>query len=290
MAFPRSTVVDVTKASPSSFGILSPAATVVEDSSTHWTSGFEYETLDCGTSAQISTICTGTTPVESIAPDPDAEPWESYLPFAVEVDFSCTTLGMNGSDYERRALDRLQACQQKVIEREFWTGELARKEQLSDENFPNRFLASTGATDLTPSAGVAIKPKFGLALLEDALGSCGCGVTGTVHMTRGTASSLGIAASDAVLKTPLGNSVIAGAGYDGSGPDNVLPSGTTRWMYATGPLTVRLSAPEVRATESRQFVDSSVNKATLHADRVAAVTWDTCCHYGVLVDLSLDYS
>lgn len=289
MALPRVPVTDVTVAVPAPFGILSPAATVIEDSSPHWTAGFEYESLDCGTTVRISSICTAATGVTQIAGDPD-DRWRSYHPFVIETSFECTTFG--GLDYEEYARKRLEACQQKSIEREFWTGELAKQEDAANgaDAWPNRYLASTNATDVTPTAGTPVKPKYGLALLEQALADCGCGVLGTIHTTRGTASALGLAGADATLMTTLGNRVIAGSGYTGTGPNGSAPAGTAAWMYATGPLTVRLGSVNATPDTRAQSVNTSNNSVKVYADRAAAVTWDTCCHFAVLVDLALDYS
>lgn len=298
MALPRVLVDDVTHAVPADFGILSPAATVVYDSTTHWAAGFGYETLDCNTTVRLSSLCSAASGVIAVEPgDPDLR-WRDTLPFNIETEFTASTMGTRNLDFEARAQQRMEACQQKAVEFEFWTGALARQEQdqwTADGNtdtVPTRFLASDSAVDLTPTAGTAVKVKHGLALLEQALGDCGCGVRGTIHTTRGTASALGLSASDAVLRTTLGNVVIAGSGYTGSGPDGTQPTGTAAWMYATGPVTVRLGA--ITATPGRpnrsQSVDISRNEVQVFAERPAAVTWDTCCHYAVLVDLSLDYS
>jgi hypothetical protein len=287
MAFPRVDVQDVTFAEPALYGILSPAATVVEDGDTHWESGFNYETLDCGTSTQVSSTCSPVEPVEIISGEDDTL-FRSYQPFIVESSFTSSTF--NAFEYEDMAVRRLLACQQKTLEREFWAGPLARAELANDADFPNRFLASEAAVDLTPTAGTAVRPKYAQAILEDALGTCGCGVRGVLHMTRGTASSLGMSGADGVLATGLGNYVIAGSGYDGSGPDGSLPAGDQHWIYATGPLTVRLGQISTRTADRRQSIDVTKNTVKVYADRAAAVTWDTCCHFAVLVDLSLDYS
>lgn len=294
MGLPRVPVADATTAVPSDFGILSPAATVVSEAGTHWAAGFSYESLDCGTSVHLSSICSAASGTDPIVGDPDTR-WRDYLPFSIEVSFACTTWGT--LDYEAIAQARLEAAQQKAIEHEFWTGELAKLEQAQwdldgvAETFPNRFLASTDSVDVTPTPGTAVKPRYGLALLEKALGDCGTGVRGTIHATRDVASALNLPASNAVLKTPLGNTVIAGSGYTGSGPDGTIPSGQAAWMYATGPVTVRLGdITAIPGSNRAQGTNIAINEVKVYADRPAAATIDGCCMFGVLVDLSLDYS
>lgn len=293
MAFPQSTTVDVTTAEPALYGILSPAATVIYDDSAHWQSGYTYETLDCGTEVRLSTPCSATGESVLAVEAEDGQPlWRSYIPFNIETAFQCSSLGGRLLDYEAKAYSRMEACQQKAIEREFWTGALAKAEDAANgaDPFPNRYLASTDVQDRTPGGGAAVKPKHGLALLEQALGDCGCGVRGTIHVTRGVASSLGLSGSDGSLETPLGNKVIAGSGYTGSGPDGTAPTGTVQWMYATGPVTVRLGPILSRSGSRAETLDTRTNTVLVHADRSAGVTWDSCCHYGVKVDLALDYS
>lgn len=282
-------VGDAQPAEQAPFGILSPASLVLEGAGDggRWVTGFDYEARDCSTTVTVSSTTTADT-YTVVEGDPEAC-YLTYAPFMVEVEQARSTFNRE-SDWEADTTARLLACQQKAIEREFWTGTLARA-QVAD----NRYLASTDAVDVTPTPGTAVKPAYGAALLEDALAQCGCGIRGTIHTTRGVASSLGLSAEDDTLSTTLGTRAVVGAGYTGSGPGNTAPVGSARWVYATGPLTVRLGDVENRAGSGNGVwggngLDVNTNRYSVYAERAAAVTWDSCCHFAVLVDLALDYS
>lgn len=280
-------------AEPASFGLLSPAATVVIDNDPHWTSGFDYETLDCAADVTLRDICNTGVSVSGVEPE-GSELWRNYQPFAIETGFKCSTMSRSPEEVERITTDRATACIQKALEHEFWSGALAKaaaEEYPEDRGeYPNRYLASTGAADVTPTPGTAVKTKHGLALLEGALARCGCGIKGTIHVTREVGSALAPKNENGTLQTPLGNTVIAGPGYDGTGPNGSQPTGAQVWMYATGPVTVRLSDITTVQDERSQAVNIKNNEIFYLVDAVGAVTWNSCCHYAVLVDLSLDYA
>lgn len=68
----------------------------------------------------------------------------------------------------------------------------------------------------------------------------------------------------------------------------VAPSVTPGlWIYATGPVTVRLSQIEV-LSDAAEVVDRQSNTRTNVAERVIAATFDPCVHYGVTVSLPGD--
>lgn len=289
-------VTDQPAVEPAAYGVLSPAVTVEEDNSKNWSSGIDFPTVNCATNVHLSAICSAASGVDVVEGD-DGALFRRYMPFAIETEFSCSTFGFNARDDWQIARDYMEAAQQKAVEYELWTGELSKQQealwdegQHNGELFPNRWLASSDAVDVTPTPGTPVKTKFALALLEDALGDCGAGIVGTIHTTRAVASALALKDKNGALRTSLGNLVVAGAGYPGTGPDGTNPTGTTVWMYATGPVSVRLG--DITSTPDRrnQAVDLRNNSMKVFASRPAAVTWDSCCHYAVLVDLALDYS
>lgn len=297
MSRPGNFVDAVTKPEPAAFGLLSPAVPVVIDNSAHWLNRVNFLTVNCGVHVRLNSISSAVTGVDVVTPDPDAPLFRSYFPFDIEADFTASTFGFKYLDYDQIAKDYLELAQQKAIEFELWTGELAQKQKTvwdtgnDSEAFPNQWLASTDAIDVTPAA-VAVKPKYALALLEQALADCGAGVAGVIHTTRDVASSLGVnlKVENKTLVTVLGNSVVAGTGYTGTGPDGTAAAGTAVWMYATGPVTVRLGPITATPDTRSQSVDVSKNTVHVYASRPAAVSWDSCCHYAVLVDLALDYA
>lgn len=92
--------------------------------------------------------------------------------------------------------------------------------------------------------------------------------------------------------SPLGNIVVADAGYDGSGPGGVA-AGASQWAYATGLISIRLSTPQVipgdveTAQSIAQALNREDNTLDVYAQRLALVQWDECCHIAAELDLAV---
>lgn len=277
---------------PSRYGLLSPAVTVVKDSSLHWEGGFVHELTDY---VDITNISAESNTVSSVvfATDTDVRRAKEYLPFVIQASVQASTSGTRPEELKKRAEEALEVATQKALEREFWAGTITKALiTAGDTEIENRYLAASAATDVTPTPGTAIKPLHGLALLESSLGNSGFGEVGTIHATRSgaTAIGLGLCPEKDVLLTKLGSKVVAGSGYTGTGPDGNAPTGTKTWLYATGPVSVRLGDIDVYQDKVQNAIDTSVNTIQYTANRVVSVTWSNKAHYGVLIDLSLTYS
>lgn len=267
---------------PAPYGLLSLRdPDVTEDE--RWLGGFTYESRLCTATINLLDICGGASAVNLVAKSTDPRN-RTFQPYAVEAEDSCSTFGFEARDAEQRALDALEACTPKAVEHEFWTGSLATTNGYAN----NRYLASTDTVDVTPGGG-PVKVRYGLAILEQALAACGCGTRGTIHVTHDVGSVIPVRVVEEHLETQLGNFVVAGAGYTGSGPDGTIP-GTGTWMYATGPVRVLLGPMIPTGVTMAQQVDRTINTWDARAQRAAAATWDGCCAFAVHVDLALDYA
>lgn len=284
----------------SPFGILSPAAFVVDNADEHWGSGFIYETTDGAANVTNLPIygqpssTAGDKVVSQLAPSsPNLSPVVSryYFPFDIQASIKSSTFGTSPEEIESRARQALALVTQKAVEREFWTGNIAKTLAHPEAASGNRYLASAKSVDITPTPGTGIKPRHGQALLERALGSSTLGSQGVIHTTRDVASAIKVKGdSDSVLRTNLDTPVIAGVGYSITGPNGTAAAAGTAWMYATGPVTVTLGAISIIPENAGQAVNVSNNLVTYYVDRPAAVTWSTSESFAVLVDLSLDYA
>lgn len=260
------------------YGLLSPAVKVIEDNDPHWQSGFQYETLGCAGTTSVHSICVSAS--ASIV-EATGELWRSYKPFEVQTTFSCSTMSRTPSELEEMARNELDIVVQKAVEREFLNGTLAQAEFDEAGEGTNRYLSDDDAVSLSASP---VKLKQGIALLEDAIAYTGNGAQGVIHVPRSVASVDGLAPkSDGALRSNIDTPVVAGVGY------SPAPGETDVVLYGTGAVTVRLGPVVVVPEEASQAVDRKVNTTTYVATRVAAVTWDSCVHFSVPVDLSLDY-
>lgn len=284
MQRPNTDFVRTTGPVPSLFGILSPATTVVQDSSDNWIAGFTYDIGDARVSVSNRAGYRGSSDTsDSVVTPNENDLLETYLPFFIETTFRASTFALSPEAIHARAAESLDLVTQKAIEQEFWAGSIA-KALTGEFAGTNRYLSSESAEDITPSAN-GLRPRHALALLEEILGYSTIGSAGTIHVPRSVASALRPHHQDQYLETPLGNKIVAGTGYASE-----TPSGVSRWMYATGPVTVRVGAVEYTPVERGQAFDSRQNTIEFKASRPAAVTWSTSEHYAILVDLSLDYA
>jgi len=152
------------------------------------------------------------------------------------------------------------------------------------------YLASSQSVDVTPTPGTAVKVRYGLALLEQAIASSPIGAQGVIHAPRDVATALRLHKDGTTLRTNLDTPVVAGVGYSKKGPSGADAPAGKAWMYATGPVSVRLGPTIITPAKLNQAVDIRINNIEYFVDRSAAVTWSTTDSYAVLVDLTLDYA
>lgn len=289
MARSNTTLVPTAGLEVAPYGILSPATTTYDHNDSFWTSGFTYENQDAGLVVANGSI-TGANPVETVTVvdnTASTEHFKTYYPFDVKASVKVSTMGTNPAEIEASAKTALDIVMQKAIEIEFWNGDIAK---LLDSANDNRYLASAQSVDVTPTAGTAVKVRYGLALLEEALGNASLGAKGVVHAPRVVGSALNLDKDGETLVAPLGNSVVSGVGYSKKGPTGADAGAGKAWMYATGPVSVRIGPTFVTPEKLNQAINTRINEIQYFVDGSAAVTWSTTDSYAVLVDLTLDYA
>jgi len=289
MARRPTTLVPTAGLEVADYGILSPATTTFDESESFWTSGFTYENQDAGLVVANASIL-GANAYEQVTVVDNSvskEHFKQYFPFDVKASVKVSTFGTDPAEIEASAKMALDIVMQKAIEREFWDGDIAK---LLDSPNDNRYLASAQSVDVTPTAGTAVKVRYGLGLLEEALGNASIGAKGVIHVPRVVGSVLNLDKEGSKLVAPLGNSVVSGVGYSKKGPDGTVAGAGQAWMYATGPVSVRLGPTIVVPGNLNQAINTSINEIQYFVDGSAAVTWSTTDAYAVLVDLTLDYA
>ena len=272
MAAGPALVIPAPALTPPPNGLLR-TATIVEHDDLHFAGALEWSPEGCG-SAVVFNPCTvnaglGTTRNRASKIRYDA--------FAVEAHDSCSTYGWETGDYVGRAQRALLARETKAVEAEFWTGAL----------FPaNPHLAAAappanGGLAATTVTGVAASLRNGLALLVQAIAD-GNGGIGMIHARPHLVElwwGFDLLYRDAGgrLWTGVGNPVIPGAGYPGTGPNGEAVSGTSEWAFATDEVVVHrgpvfLPAPNVDAMS----VDYASNEVIGRAERSYALAMNGC--------------
>lgn len=268
-------LVDAPLLEPARFGLVQ-AARDLGTTDERWTGGLAWEPESCST---VGTFDPCGDDDKTL--DPDDNPGaQSFTPFGIWAGYRCSTIGADGEDFERRARNTLAVRQSAAVEAEFWAG--ARTQAAG---WDNAYLRDADVTNLSPGSGSS-PLVYALAALEEALADCGG--RGMIHCTVQTAilwlSAQAVRRDGNRLLTALDTIVVPGAGYDGSAPDaSIDATGETAYAYGTGLVDVRLSPVRVYGDEST--IDHRTNTWEVRAERLAAATFDPCCHVGIRVDL-----
>jgi hypothetical protein len=157
------------------------------------------------------------------------------IPWVLVAEDSCSTFGFDQRDFKGRATRLLDNGQDYGLENEFWTGTLAQA-----QGWPNQYLTQI-TNDLTPSGGCSV--QRGQQILQDYLRTTGFGGRGMIHCEASTMPGLIYATvnpGDEQIRDLLGNHIVAGSGYPGTGPGGSTPASGKTWMYATPLVAVRV--------------------------------------------------
>lgn len=279
------TIVAAPRAQAPRMGLLVSAQSPPADDPADWTKGLSYQPETCGgwtTIGQCTTTDRGAVPPETPVP-------VGYLPWAVEVTDACTTMG--GDLDEERLRRRLDQRFSAAVAREMWLGD-----QRDLDGSPNVALTdatTTSAPVTVLNGGAALGAKRALGELEAALGGCTHGQQGMIHVPSlagphiaalcdRTGQLLTTKAADHVVSVDTGYPTGAGSQPTGSGN----PAAGQVWLYATPMVTVRQGPVVVEGVADAQSVNVRTNLRSRRAWRLAAATWDTCCRFAVLLDLT----
>jgi hypothetical protein len=246
-----------------------------------WDLGFTIHPENCVDLSGFATPCEsyvdGVAPVN--ADPPEVIDGYDVLPFTIESSFRCNAAGFQTVDYAGRARRQLEAGTSKFMEFELWTGTLQPD---------NPHLASASATVL--GSGAAFPTTQAFTLLGQALSNCAHGGRGMLHaptfivdkwlMDSGTAMK---ESGNRLVTVNRGDVIVSGTGYPGTGPGGIAPGVNEAWVYATGPVQYRLGDITVNPPTLAEAMDRRRNLIAYHAQRDAAVNFDPCCHFAILV-------
>jgi hypothetical protein len=185
----------------------------------------------------------------------------------------------------------LEATQSFQVADELWTGALRDAADAGEDLEDNPALTDSSSDTVTGGPEDVVDA---LACLEQGLAQCSQGRRGMIHATPQVLVQW-IAASAVRLEggqylSPMGNLVVADAGYPGDGPGGSA-AGASQWAYATGIISVRLSTPQVipgnldSAQVMAQALNREDNTLDVYAQRLALLQWDECCHLAAEIDL-----
>lgn len=217
-----------------------------------------------------------------------------FLPWAHYAWEDCPVLGANLVDVRARAVDRLDRQTSFLAEQVLWTGVLdvgTSLETMAAANTPagdNRRLASDEATLIDGTGSHDLVDGFGY-INEWAAARAG-GERVWIHVEPRLIPFLafygtGFRDSSRSLTTNLGaHRIVAGQGYDGSGPPAQSTGSGESWVYVTTPvrfIEAAIDAP----SDPEEYVDRSINRARVVATRTVLAEWDLTVHGAIKVCL-----
>jgi hypothetical protein len=218
-----------------------------------------------------------------------------FAPVTIYLAETCTSYKVwDQAAFRARAVTALTAVQGSAIARNLLTGEA---------NGFSPHLADANANCIFPNLDAATNPMNALSILDNAIGLTG--KLGLIHCSPGMADALrdrfSIDDRGGVLRTINGNVVIPDAGYTrpfgdpevGTPHGHTAAIGTQEWVYATGPIDIRLSEMFVMPEDVSQALDRGTpdsattgrsNSITYRAERYSLAVFDTELQVAVLAD------
>jgi hypothetical protein len=252
-----------------------------------WEQGFSWRSERC-ISSSVYDECAANTGTK-IGP---SNTINYYKPFAINVEEVCSTRTGDTVATEDRVRRQLEAVTPFRVARELWTGEFAQANPYATPesggvpNVRNRWLAQVNGVQAYDGS---FTPLDALGQLEelarrnytpiDPVSSASMGQDVFIHAPIELAPAMANALVQVgnVLRTKTGATVVFDAAYLGTNPQGGAGGGV-RWMYATGPVSVRLSP-----VQTRIIISHTTNERIAVAERVAAAYFDPCVHQGIPV-------
>lgn len=218
----------------------------------------------------------------SISPDvsDDCED-QTFEPIPLWAGYRVSAFG-DAAANEQRVRDRLAATESYQLAKELWAGAVAIA---STPDLANNYFAKTGSAEvITGPVGI----EEAVAVLDAEIGDCLKGARGMLHVTPKVLAQLaasGVVRMDGALwVTPIGNVVVADAGYPGTAPSGQSTTAQNQWAFATGTVDVRLSPVFLRGSTEDGTFHRRTNTFELRAERLGAAVFDPCCLLAVQID------
>lgn len=223
-----------------------------------------------------------------------------FLPWAIATWDDCPVQGAytgGAMDLVSRVTDKLTRQTSHLTEKVLWTGAIPEApaatdtlEELAASVTPdanNRRLASNAATLIDGGAAHDITVAFGL-INEWLAGQIG-GERGWIHLEARVVAFLAFYGqgirNGRIIDTNLADHrIVAGTGYDGSGPPNQSTGADESWIYVTTPVRF-FQGPILAPNDPGQLQDRSTNRYRATATRAVLAEWDLTVHGAIKVCL-----
>lgn len=275
MATVRYEPVEGPNATPPRYGLIAAAPTI--DDGGFWQAGITFSPENCAPGAVGGVDCVSSLPDMSTDDNPNPANVINGG-FVVWAADQCSTMAATQRDFEGRARRALAKSESYWVARELWHG---------DSGTPGRRFTDSSA-DLVTAA--AVTPLEALGRLEWMLGRCNMGGRGMIHVTPQVLDHLVSAQvltnAGGIWSTPMGNIVVADAGYTGEAANGGDPT-TSQWAFATSMIYLRMGQVEALGTTLTDRVDWRINTERFVVWRPVVIEWDECCLLAAQVNVAV---
>lgn len=231
---------------------------------------------------------------KQIAAKPDPVNYDPVTIWVGEPWSAMDRPNQHQAEVEGRLSRLLNAILPAAVERELWTGQVARR-----AGFSNPYLQQTGVTKV--GSGALLGFVTALAELEQGLVDNGVAYgRRIIHaqprvVTAWASRGLVSPTSDGkALVTALGTYVVPGNGYTGGAPqdESSAASRVASWAYATGPVRVFVGTPTtIEWASPAQYVSSrTANDIELRVETEVLVATASAPRIACFVGLGDEYS
>lgn len=205
----------------------------------------------------------------------------AWLVQAVECDTPVAQLPIVGEEANRL----LEISTSALLEQLLLTG------GPDADDTDGSYLSGPGVVDLT-GTGSPIDVVPAMMELVEAIDGALYGGRGYIHVPRYVVPILEFYGQIVRFQQELqlagtDHRIVAGAGYDGTGPEGAEPEAGAVWVYATGHPHVHQGPITTPGLDSEgggtiiPFFDPATNEAVVIAERPAAVSFDTAAHFAL---------
>lgn len=258
-------------------GSLAASSTITTDDEI--LSGVEWAADPCP-SGQLIGLCSTDVPVGGTIGSRQAQ--AAAVVESVECGAVASATGLQ--EIAATAVNTLNQSYGAAVEELLLTGG-------PDAGTDDTYLQGPGVTNLTSTAGTLdVVPA--LSLIVETADTALRGARALIHVPRFTVPYLTfyglVTRFQGVLQLAnTDHQIVAGAGYDGTGPAGVDPDAGTAWIYATGQTHIVQTGVMVPGAaisggvvdgRPETFLDRATNVTTVRAQRAAAVAFDDCLH------------
>jgi hypothetical protein len=250
--------VDSPAMAPNPINLVRSSRIPADSTNGRWVNGFAYVPEGVG-DLGVGDACSAEY-VEMLSSNSFVSDWQPYL---LTAEYRCSTFGYSEGAVAGRAKRLLEAATPKLLEWEFWGGELAQAAGLNN-SYLKEFSGTAYAADSIQKA---------LGAIENALGDCTYGGRGMIHMPPFLVPFLSNTRREGnLLLTARDTIIVPGSGYARYGGGST-PNATME-IYGTGITDVRLGEIIV---EDEVGIDRASNTVVIKAQRYACVSWDEMC-------------